>query len=156
MRISVLSLGIMLAFPFAFFSSPQPRGALVTTALAASIPSATITNANSATTFAPAHRKAQVKRLAQGTNAFMGELTLAPNAKVPLHRDKTEEYLYFLSGGGRMTIDGKEHTITAGDVIFMPAGAEVSFQNGNVLSRVIQVFAGPSPASKYDTWPRIP
>ena len=152
MRISMLSIGLMLAFPFAFFSQSQPQVSIVPSALAAKTSVATIISSQSATAFAPKHRQAQIKKLAKGTNAFIGELRLEPGAKVPIHRDATEEYLYFLSGGGLITIDGAQHAISPGDVVFMPAGAEVSFANGAIASRIIQVFAGPSPAKKYDTW----
>ena len=54
-----------------------------------------------------------------------------------------------------MTLNGTVHTVREGDVIYMPAGAEVSFVNGNSVTRVLQVFAGPSPASKYEGWTSV-
>ena len=36
--------------------------------------------------------------------------------------------------------------------LFMPANAEVSFQNGEAEMLALQVFAGPDPAKKYDAW----
>ena len=49
-------------------------------------------------------------------------------------------------------MDGKTYEITAGTTIYMPANATVSFQNGDQPLVAIQVFAGPGPAAKYDTW----
>lgn len=84
--------------------------------------------------------------------AFMAVLELAAGAKVPEHADATEEYIYVLAGGGQITIDGVQHTITTGDAVFMPAKAVVSYTNGEAPSKVLQVFAGPGPESKYDSW----
>ena len=96
--------------------------------------------------------KAAVRLLAQGSNAFLGELSMDAGAAVPEHADTTEEYIHVLEGGGTMTIDGQVHTISAGTTVFMPAGATVSYQNGDAPLRALQVFAGPAPASKYDAW----
>ena len=100
---------------------------------------------------------AQVWRIAGGPegakNAFFGVLELAPGAKVPVHRDATEEYIYILSGTGQMTIDGVTSTVGPGTGVFMPANAEVSFiasDDGPV--RAVQFFAGQGPEAKYDTW----
>ena len=57
-----------------------------------------------------------------------------------------------ISGGGTMTIDGDEYEIGPGTTIYMPANAEVSYQNGDEEMIALQVFAGPEPASKYDAW----
>ena len=103
----------------------------------------------------PGHGKAQIKELATGNNAFVGRLWLAPHAKVPKHRDPTEEYLYIISGSGRLSIDGIEKKIGKGMTIFMPAGSEVSFVNGAKPLVALQVFAGPESAQKYTTWPNV-
>ena len=87
------------------------------------------------------------------TQAYMGLLSIAPGAKVPTHRDTTEESLFFIEGGGTVTIDGVDLAVSAGDAIFMPANAEVSFQNHpKNQSVVLQVFAGMGPEAKYDSW----
>ena len=54
-----------------------------------------------------------------------------------------------------MTLNGKVYPVKKGDVVYMPAGAEVSFVNGKEVTKVMQVFAGPGPASKYDAWQRV-
>ena len=72
--------------------------------------------------------------------------------KVPEHRDPTEEYLYVLSGGGTLWIDGKKNKIGAGDTVYMPAKALVKFEAGKKPVEVIQVFAPAGPEKKYDSW----
>jgi len=96
--------------------------------------------------------KAWITRLAQGENAFVGLLELAPGAAVPEHQDATEEYIYFLSGSGTLTMAGTPHEVGPGSFIYMPAGITVSYQNGDSPLVAMQVFAGPAPAKKYDSW----
>jgi len=101
--------------------------------------------------------KATVMRLAgkdEGAkNAFFAVLEVAPGAKVPLHRDATEEYIYVLQGTGQITIDGTAHDVSAGVGVFMPANAEVSFVvTGSEAVRVVQFFAGQGPEAKYASW----
>ncbi len=90
--------------------------------------------------------------LAEGHNAFIGKLELAPHAQVPEHQDPTEEYIHVLSGRAQMTMDGKSYTVEPGATIYMPAFTKVSVQNGDEPLVGLQVFAGPSPARKYDAW----
>ena len=96
--------------------------------------------------------KASVRVLARGANAFVAELSMDSGAAVPEHADATEEYIHVLEGSGTITIDGQAHDITPGATVFMPAGALVSYQNGDAPMRALQVFAGPEPAAKYDAW----
>lgn len=96
--------------------------------------------------------QASVSELAKGDNAFLGRLSLRPNAEVPAHRDATEEYIFVLEGSGRISIDGQMSQVQKGDTIFMAAGARVSFQNDDAPFVGIQIFAGPAPAEKYDGW----
>ena len=51
-----------------------------------------------------------------------------------------------------MWLDGVEHAVAKGDAVYMPAHAKVSFHNGDARTEVVQVFAGPAPAAKYDAW----
>lgn len=97
-------------------------------------------------------------KIHKNKNAFVARLTVPANGKVPLHRDTTEEYLYVLEGGGLITIDGQQSSISAGDTVFMPAGAAVKFANGSEKLVAIQVFAGPGPEKKYDSkvWKPLP
>jgi quercetin dioxygenase-like cupin family protein len=96
--------------------------------------------------------KASVMLLAEGHNAFVGKLELAPDAAVPEHQDPTEEYIHVLSGHASMVMDGQRYDVEPGTTIYMPAFATVSVQNGPEPLVAIQVFAGPEPARKYDTW----
>jgi len=96
--------------------------------------------------------RAWITILGQGNEAFLGRLELAANAAVPEHQDPTEEYIHVLEGSGTLTMNGEAHEIGPGTTVFMPAGATVSYQNGPERLVAIQVFAGPEPASKYDTW----
>ena len=95
---------------------------------------------------------ADIHVLARGENAFLGKLEMAPGGEVPEHRDPTEEYIHILEGGGVFKIDGHTHQVGPGSTIYMPAGALVSFKNGDVPLVAIQVFAGPGPAAKYEAW----
>lgn len=96
--------------------------------------------------------KARVTILARGLEAFVARLELDPGAAVPEHRDSTEEYIYVLEGSGTITIDDATHPLAKGDTVYMPADAQVSFQNGDAPLVGLQVFAGPEPAAKYDAW----
>ena len=101
--------------------------------------------------------KATIHRIAgkeEGAkNAFFGVLEILPGAKVPLHRDATEEYLYLVSGQGNLTIDGNTTAIEPGFGVFMPANAEVTFEaTGTEVIRAVQFFAGQGPEAKYNGW----
>lgn len=96
--------------------------------------------------------KARLTILARGHEAFLGRLEMDAGAAVPEHRDSTEEYIHVLEGSGTMVIDDATFAIAAGDTIYMPADAKVSFQNGDAPLVGLQVFAGPEPAAKYDAW----
>jgi quercetin dioxygenase-like cupin family protein len=98
------------------------------------------------------HGNASVVMLARGENAFVGKLEMVAGAKVAEHQDPTEEYIHVLSGHGRLTMNGETFEISAGTTIYMPAFATVSYENGDEPFVGIQVFAGPSPADKYETW----
>lgn len=115
------------------------------------VPAAVVTAEEQDKRAAP-NGRAWITILGQGNEAFLGRLELAGGASVPEHQDPTEEYIHVLSGSGTLTIDGEEHEIGPGTTVLMPAGSTVSYQNGPERLVAIQVFAGPEPASKYDTW----
>ncbi len=98
------------------------------------------------------HGKAKVIKAVEGKNAFLAFLTIEPGAGVPKHRDATEEFVLVVDGGGVITIEGQEHELTVGSAVYMAPNAEVSYANGDNKSTVIQVFAGPEPAGKYESW----
>ncbi|MCB9663139.1 MAG: cupin domain-containing protein [Alphaproteobacteria bacterium] len=99
---------------------------------------------------------ARVQVLSRGDNAFVARLVLAPGVTLPEHRDATEEVVHVLRGTGTVTIDGRSWEVGPGHTLFMPAGALVSYVNGPEESEVVQVFAGPEPAAKYDAWTVAP
>ena len=72
----------------------------------------------------------------------MGLLEMQAGAKVPLHRDATEEYIHILQGSGDITINGKTTKIQKGDTVYMPANAEVTFKIA--ISRLRLKFCWPS------------
>jgi quercetin dioxygenase-like cupin family protein len=98
--------------------------------------------------------KARVRTLSMpGAQAFVGILELEPGVKVPVHRDADDEFVYVLEGGGALFLDGVRHDIGPGDLVTMPANAEVHFEAGtDGASRVLQVFAPAASAAKYDQW----
>ena len=96
--------------------------------------------------------KADVRILAHGVDAFFGHLRMDGGAEVPQHRDTSEEYLHILSGEGVITIDGQGYPLKAGDSVYMPRNAEVSFKNGERELVAVQVFADNKSAAKYDAW----
>jgi mannose-6-phosphate isomerase-like protein (cupin superfamily) len=100
--------------------------------------------------------KAIIQIFKEGQAAFIGRLTVAPNGAVPLHKDPTEEYLLIEQGSGTITIDGVSKKVNVGDLIYMPANAEVSFKNSAKPLVALQIFAGPQSARKYDSWETIP
>ena len=101
------------------------------------------------------NQSTRVVHLARGLKAYLGMITMQPGAQVPEHSDPTEEYIFVLEGSGELTIDGTKYNVQSGDTIFMPANAKVSFKNADNVLRGLQVFAGPTPADKYDAWTPI-
>lgn len=99
---------------------------------------------------------ASITHLARGRNAYVGKLRMDAGGQVPVHRDATEEFIHVLEGRGTMTIEGREYAVEPGTTIYMPAGVEVRYQNGDAELVAIQVFAGPEPAAKYEAWTPAP
>ncbi len=116
-------------------------------------PAATITTLADATYRRTPSDKAGIAVLAQGLNAYVGRLDLAAGGQVPEHQDPTEEYIHVLQGAGQITINGVQTTLGPGSTVYMPAGATVSYANGETPLVALQVFAGPASAQKYDNWP---
>lgn len=95
---------------------------------------------------------ADLRWLGQGRHAFVGLLRMDPGARVPEHQDESEEYIYVLQGHGVLTMDGVPHTVRPGTFVLMPAGATVSYVNGDEEMLAVQVFADPTSAAKYERW----
>lgn len=98
--------------------------------------------------------KARVRVLSMpNARAFVGMLELDAGGKVPLHKDSSDELVYFIEGGGQIWIDGTAHTVGVGDTVTMPGGAEVRFEGDpSGPTKVLQVFAPAESAAKYDSW----
>ena len=98
--------------------------------------------------------KARVRVLSKpGARAFVGMLELDAGGKVPEHQDDSDEFVYFLEGGGELWIDGKAHSVGTGDLVTMPGGSTVRFEGSpDGPTKVLQVFAPADSAAKYDSW----
>ena len=146
MRIVGLLILIILMRPAAAGQSfPLPQSGLE---------QGTVMTPDKAVTYLAPSGQARITFLAQGKNAFVGRLWLAPHAKVPLHQDQTEEYLYILEGRGMLKMNDQEYQLKAGMTVFMPANAKVTFKNGDQPTVCLQIFSGPDSAKKYKSWPK--
>lgn len=54
---------------------------------------------------------------------------LAPGATVPKHTNAVEHEQYVLEGEYTVGIDDQEHAVTAGDVVYIPAGTVHWYRN---------------------------
>lgn len=90
--------------------------------------------------------------LAEGNNAYVGELRIKAGAEVPDHDHESEEYLYVKQGGGVLTLDGEDHDLSEGTAVLIPEGAEHSFVNGDEMTVALQVFSSPDGAQRYLDW----
>jgi len=116
---------------------------------------ATIVSADTGTARVNAPKTAQAVMLADGLEAYVGLLSLEPEATVPEHRDASEEFIYVIEGSGVIHINGSETEIGPGMAIYMPANSLVKYENGNETLTALQVFAGPESAEKYQQWDEI-
>lgn len=132
--------------------APEDRGSVPASVARCSTPRLPIVAHREDRTTRRNGRGARVVELLRGENAFVGELRLPGGARIPPHRDPTEEYLVVIEGQGIVTIDGTSYSIETGSVVYMPARAKVSYVNGAAPLLAFQVFAGPSSAAKYLDW----
>lgn len=95
---------------------------------------------------------ARMTPLLRGEDAFVGLLQLDPGAVIPENRDPSGEYVWILEGEGTLTVAGVAHAVTAGSAAYLPAEVPAGFVAGPAPVRVLQVFADPGPAAKYDGW----
>ena len=144
---SLLIASVSFAFGLTVASAAQPQGVPGVAG-----PGQPVVQLGAASVWTAPSGKAKVIKAVQGQNAFLGFLQIDPGAAVPQHRDETEEILLVVQGGGTITIDGTAHGLTVGSAVYMAPNAEVSYANGEEKTTVIQVFAGPAPAAKYEAW----
>jgi mannose-6-phosphate isomerase-like protein (cupin superfamily) len=74
---------------------------------------------------------------------------LAPNGPGGrMHRHSRSDNVYIVkSGEGLLTVEGESHTIVAGDVVYIPAGARHSLSNVSDRELVIyEIYAPAGPA----------
>jgi quercetin dioxygenase-like cupin family protein len=63
---------------------------------------------------------------------------LEPGGNTPLHRHPHEHEVFVLEGAGVLVHEGKNHSITREDVVFVPGNDEHSFRNtGNSTLRFL-------------------
>jgi quercetin dioxygenase-like cupin family protein len=67
---------------------------------------------------------------------------VSPGGIFPPHSHDREEVLYFLSGSGTYTIGDDSGSISAGDVVVIPAGALHSFEVTETLDALGALHAG--------------
>jgi quercetin dioxygenase-like cupin family protein len=62
-------------------------------------------------------------------NLAIRRFTLAPGGEVPKHTNEVEHEQYVLSGTYTVGIGDEEHTVSAGDSLFIPAGVVHWYRN---------------------------
>ena len=62
-------------------------------------------------------------------NLAIRRFELAPGGSVPKHTNEVEHEQYVLEGEYVVGIDGEEHTVAAGDSLFIPAGTVHWYRN---------------------------
>ncbi len=65
----------------------------------------------------------------EAPNFAIRRFRMAPGGGMPNHTNTVEHGQYVLQGRARISIDGQEAEVRAGDVVFIPAGAPHWYQN---------------------------
>jgi quercetin dioxygenase-like cupin family protein len=65
----------------------------------------------------------------EGPNFAMRRFIMQPGGGMPLHTNTVEHEQYVLRGQAQIGIAGQKFQVSAGDVIFIPAGAAHYYQN---------------------------
>ena len=65
----------------------------------------------------------------QGNHFVQGYSILYPNGGIPEHEHEPEETYFVVSGQGKMTVDGEERTIKAGDLVLVQSGQKHGLHN---------------------------
>jgi quercetin dioxygenase-like cupin family protein len=65
----------------------------------------------------------------EGPNFALRKFSMQPGGGMPLHTNTVEHEQYVLRGEARIGIDGLEHQVKVGDVVFIPEGAPHFYQN---------------------------
>lgn len=79
--------------------------------------------------FKGGEKELQAKMFSDGRNRIL-KATLAPGASIGLHKhDTSSEIMYFLSGKGKVLIDGREEWVSADKCHYCPKGSQHSLIN---------------------------
>ncbi len=83
--------------------------------------------------------------------ASLGLLTAGPGMAVPAHtHDDASEYLYLLSGRGRMRAADETFEVRAGMGVQVPRGVEHAFEvEGDEAVRAVQIYAPAGPEQRF-------
>jgi quercetin dioxygenase-like cupin family protein len=66
---------------------------------------------------------------------------IAPGDAIPLHRHRIDEVLFYEAGDAEVRVDAETHSVGAGDVVIVPAGAVHGTRNvGTDVVRLHAVF----------------
>lgn len=76
-----------------------------------------------------AGEKTSIQVLQQGPNFAMRRFVMQPGGGMPNHTNTVEHEQYVLRGRARISIDGEEFEVQAGDVVFIPEGVPHWYQN---------------------------
>ncbi|RNC81152.1 MAG: cupin domain-containing protein [Phycisphaera sp.] len=70
-------------------------------------------------------------------NFALRSFSVAPGGHTPRHSHDFEHEVYVVSGGGTVLLGEKQHTIKAGDVIYVEAELEHQFKSGDAELRFL-------------------
>lgn len=65
----------------------------------------------------------------EGPNFAMRRFTIKPGGSMPLHTNRVEHEQYVLQGKARIVIGEQTYEVSAGDVVFIPAGVPHSYES---------------------------
>ena len=65
----------------------------------------------------------------EGPHFALRKFSMQKGGGMPRHTNKVEHEQYVLRGAATITIGDETHRVTAGDVVFIPAGAAHSYEN---------------------------
>ncbi len=76
-----------------------------------------------------AGERTSIQILLKGPNFAMRRFIMEPGGGMPEHTNTVEHEQYVLRGQARISIDGEEVEVRAGDVVFIPEGVPHWYQN---------------------------
>ncbi len=84
------------------------------------------------------------------STAFM--LNFSGDQSLPAHKHPgSHVFLQVISGGGAFIIDGEEHTVSAGDYLFVTGEEELAFKNNTDADTSIHVLLNRTPDERFAT-----